>query len=59
MPYFKCSDCPNISEVKQNTGICPHCNSKRVRIMTDEEFYRLYDKGVIKLKDPSTGKPME
>ena len=57
--YFHCLDCDRIRKVNQKTHICPHCKSKNGFMMTDEEFNRQYSKGIIKLIDPSTGKPMK
>lgn len=57
--HYLCFDCSKISEVNQKPDICPFCKSTKGRMMTDEEFNRQYDRGVIKLIDPSTGKPMK
>ena len=57
--YFHCFDCERITEIKQTTDTCPRCKSSKGKIMTDDEFNRQYDRGVIKLIDPRTGKPMK
>jgi len=57
--YFNCFDCSRISPYKQNNNVCPLCGSKNGTTLTDEEFRRMDERGVISLINPSTGKPFK
>ena len=57
--HFLCTDCSRVSETNQKINVCPRCKSQNIREMSDEEFNRQYDRGIIKQIDPSTGKPMK